>query len=485
MKIHGHSIIELKNETTGEVERYEDDNLVTNAINMYLQDLGGLCKSPIYNANVRSDFITSLFGGLLLLDTALPETADTVICPGGVKMVGNGTYNLTADGDDGVTELGSWNSTNSGWASDGSYKFEWDFIKEQANGNIACACLTSANHGYIGEGNTNENGASRTDKRSDYTLTGEIQPYLIDTNEQQLKRIIGISRTDSTVSYIEENNFFYNASTADQHMGQTGKVKVITQKIPLTKLDLRMTIPARSTQGDSYIPTIETEISLPPQFVSQLGNKTPLHAGRSGNYYYMLALSPNGLASGSSVEGVKIDPATMTASRFTITNTLGYTIGVSTVGISGVMFGSDTAAVYCSYRDSENAYHYGVMFQDITDNVDTSFVEGNFGDNASQNHMREEHCIYNGYKIDYVDRSVLPTNSTGGNYCGGLSFISDNPLVEDWMTYVVNQGWVNQQLRLAPVTDYLATINNLSSPVTKTAEKSMKVTYVLRFDDGE
>ena len=29
-------------------------------------------------------------------------------------------------------------------------------------------------------------------------------------------------------------------------------------------------------------------------------------------------------------------------------------------------------------------------------------------------------------------------------------------------------------------TDYLATINNLSSPVVKTADKTMKVTYILQ-----
>lgn len=40
MKIHGHSTIELRNVKTGKVEKYEDDNMVTNALQRFLQDTG-------------------------------------------------------------------------------------------------------------------------------------------------------------------------------------------------------------------------------------------------------------------------------------------------------------------------------------------------------------------------------------------------------------------------------------------------------------
>ena len=66
MKIHGHSIIELRNVKTGEIERYEDDNMVTNALNYYFQDVGAWNINPIYDTNVRNNLIPQLLGGLLL-----------------------------------------------------------------------------------------------------------------------------------------------------------------------------------------------------------------------------------------------------------------------------------------------------------------------------------------------------------------------------------------------------------------------------------
>lgn len=45
------------------------------------------------------------------------------------------------------------------------------------------------------------------------------------------------------------------------------------------------------------------------------------------------------------------------------------------------------------------------------------------------------------------------------------------------MTYYLTGGSGNGTFAMR--TDYLATINNLDSPVVKTADKTMKVTYTL------
>ena len=380
MKIKGHSIIELKNIKTGEVERYEDDNMVTNALSLFLQDCGMLNTSPLLVGNLRNDPIHNLMGGLLLFDTAITESANTVIRPGGIKMIGNGAYEVTANGDDGVTELGSWNYTESGWKSDGKLAMVWDFDQSQANCGenqyIACVCLTSANHGYIGEGNNNPDFASRTTKRGEYAFEGSAQGYALDDNSDELQRIIRVTRADSTVDIIQADNFFYSATYADEHMSQTGKLKVITKEIPLTLLDMRMSYPMGNTEGQSYMPFTETDITLPPAFLTQLGSNTPWLAGRHGNYYYMLAkrfdtlypLDPGGV-----VQGVKINCSTMEATGFTITNTLAYQISVNDA--YRVMFGSNTVAALVSYRDGDNIQRGGLMFQDLTTNADTTLVD--------------------------------------------------------------------------------------------------------------
>lgn len=481
MKIKGHSTIELTNVKTGEIERYEDDNMVTNALNKYMENLGTLSISPmISNGDLKNNPLDLLMGGLLIFDTEITENANTVIRPGGIKMIGNGSYEVTANGDDGVTEMGSWNFTESHWTSDGKRVMVWDFATTQANGTIACICLTSANHGYIGEGNNNVDFASRTNKRSDYAYTGSAQGYSLDSNNNALSRMIRMTRANSTIDFIDYHNFFYDASFANEHMSQTSKLKVITKKIPLSKLDMRMSYPMGNTEGEAFIPKVETEITLPPQFTTQLGNNTPQYACRCGNNYYMLAKSLSGLASGGTVEGVKIDCSTLQVTRFTITNTIGYAFG--DVGEFEVMFGNNTVAVVMTYR-AESIDHTGVFFQNISNNADTDFVEVNTNIYGGKNHLHEEHCTYGSYKIDFVNRTVLPINGGGGNAAKGIELLNDNPLINDYSWYITNQGWVGQEaLYLQHSTDYIATINNLQTPVVKTAEKTMKITYVLRFD---
>lgn len=482
MKIKGHSTIELTNVKTGEVERYEDDNMVTNALDLYCADLGMLGVSPLLYNEVRNDLINTLMGGLLLMGSQITENANTVTCPGGNKMIGNGSYNVTADGQDGVTELGSWNATESGWASDGSYKMVWDFATTQANGTINCVCLTSANHGYIGEGNSTSN-AGKSTKRGELELAGTPQEYNLDANADVIRRILKVTYADSTATFVDNYNYNYNATYAAEHMSQTGKLKVITKEIPMSQLDMRMSYPMGNTDGQSYIEDVVTDITLPSAFISQLGTNTPWLGGKHGNYYYMLAANLDNLAVGASVQGVKIDLSTLTATGFTVTNTLSASLYLP-YGEGGVMFGSGKVAVVCWYGDPATK---GVMFQDISNNADTTFVEDTTIFETSGRYfkrcMREESAIFCYRKIDFTDCSVTMTNGSEEGTVGIRPMV-DNPLFEDYIPYD-NGYWRPSTFRLYHTTDYLATINNLQAAVTKTAEKTMKVTYVIRFSDGE
>lgn len=490
MKIKGHTKIELKNVKTGKVEVYEDDNMVTNALDNFIVDFGMLGANALVTDNgLRNNPIAELMGGLLLLDTALTENANNIILPGGVKMIGNGAYGVTADGADGVTELGSYSSTESGWTSDGKFRMVWDFSTTQANTpqgkSIACVCLTSANHGYIGEGNLNSAGASRSTKRSDYSHGGNPQEYNLDENASSLNRIIKVTANNSTATFISNYNYNYNATFADQHMSQTGKLKVITKKIPFTRINIRESYPMNNNGGDGFMPITETEIALPSAFITQLGNATPWLGGKHGNYYYLLAKTLHQLAVGASVQGVKIDLSTLTATGFTITNTLDAPIFMGQNREGCVMFGNGLAAVKCQYGSQQGNLHEGFFFQNLSNNADTTFVENtNMTSNTNyKEHMHEDWCIYDSHKIDFIDRTVLPING-GDAVTMGTPLVVENPLIECCIPY--NNGyWTPASMRFFRCTDYLATINNLQEPVQKTAEKTMKVTYTISFNDGE
>ena len=70
--IKGHTTIELNNVKTGITERFEDDNIVTNALNKYFEDVGFFNINPMHTADIRNNLIPRLMGGVLLFDTHQP-----------------------------------------------------------------------------------------------------------------------------------------------------------------------------------------------------------------------------------------------------------------------------------------------------------------------------------------------------------------------------------------------------------------------------
>lgn len=479
MKIKGHSIIELTNVKTGEVERYEDDNMVTNAIQLYLNDLGMFNISPIHMDAVRQSLIPTLFGGVLAFDTAITENANNIICPSGVKMIANGAYEVVSN--DSVTEMGSYNSSESGWLSDGKYKMVWDFTTTQANGNINCVCLTSANHGYIGEGNSTSLLAKDT-KRSDYALCGTPQGVEVDGMRYARQRIVRGSWTDSTLTLVDYYNIYPTAEHTAEHMSATGKIKLKTYKVPMSKLDLRNSYPAyASGSGSEYLPVTETEISLPSAFVSALNGGAPSWYLKQGEYYYMIAgIGYPGygqgqwgrIENGATLQVARINPDN-TISAFTVANPAGEQLDFL---IPGIAFSEDTILIQRHTDNNVDFIHY---FEDITTNADVTAVTATFGQSIlGFSYPAEEVAYFAGMKADMGARAVYLTNSNTPGYNMVSQILDDNKLVSAmWESSYAEWFYV------VKTTNYLATIDNLDEQVTKTADKTMKITYVLSFTD--
>lgn len=475
MKIKGHSTIELTNVKTGEVERYEDDNMVTNALQLFLRDTGMLWDAPLKLNAVRNTPIKTLFGGLLLFDDNITENVNNVVIPAGLTMTGNGAAETVAAGQDGVTELGSWNYTESGWMSDGSYKMVWDFATTQANGTIKCACLTSKAMGYTGIGNASSL-SSRATRSSLILQDNSGYGYHIDpVSASILNRIVDVNMTNSRITFVDYYNMYYNSEHDSEHMSVTGKLKLITKKAPLAKFDIRESYVYNNEEGQNFIPQVTTEVTLPSAFVNALGSATPSLAGKFGDYYYILAGSLN-LAAGSSLQGVRINCTTNVVQSFTITNTTQTAFVTSDFNIT---FGHDTVAI-CSNNNR-------VIFQDIFDNSDTTEVQANINDTFGEYgcaHIREEGCYVgsNSIRIDMVNRTAIASNIAMPRGRYGRNLSSDNPFLFNYSNY--NGGyWGMDWFSLSHTLDYMATINNLQEQVVKTAEKTMKITYVLSFTD--
>lgn len=133
--LKGHTKIILKNEQTGEVEVHEDENLITNALDKIININAGLNRAP-------NDFILPIankaLGGIMLFDGELTESEDNIHFPTEAHIVG--WAGQTQDANDRFR--GSYNFLESGKTEHG-FVSVWDFGTTQANGTIKAVARTS------------------------------------------------------------------------------------------------------------------------------------------------------------------------------------------------------------------------------------------------------------------------------------------------------------------------------------------------------
>jgi hypothetical protein len=147
--LRGHICIDLHNHKSGFTERYEQDNMLTNA--MYMR-MGLDLNDKLYpwdSYNVPTAISTYLMpvathalGGIFLFDGKLTESASNVHFPMDVKLTGWANQTTDTAGLLG----GSIVRASSGY-TDKTYKNVWNFATAQANGTIASIALTQNSYG--------------------------------------------------------------------------------------------------------------------------------------------------------------------------------------------------------------------------------------------------------------------------------------------------------------------------------------------------
>lgn len=170
--LHGKTTIELTDVRTGSRERIVEHNMFTGALNDAINRAPFYFNNPSlakfdnqYLANLGSFAPASKFalGGLILLGMHLDEDENTFFAPVENKPVGIASNDGYSGGD---ARRGSYNSILSK-PIDNGFRQVWDFATTQANGTIACACLTSSvgGKGFLDLDSwmfhSNSNGASR------------------------------------------------------------------------------------------------------------------------------------------------------------------------------------------------------------------------------------------------------------------------------------------------------------------------------------
>lgn len=421
--IKGHTMIDLTNVKTGKTEHWEDDNMVTNALTYFMAQ-GGMTNPTALNNYIRGDIIKYLLGGVMLLDTALTERATNVRVPAGVGMTANGAMEIL--NSEAPTELGSWNATESGWQQDGSLKMVWDWTTSQGNGTINCVSLTSRYQGMRGIGN--KSGGSKGNSVS-------LNEYNVDSNYFIDGTILGYN-----------DNKAYTITTMDD----VSAFEVRVVPFPVTSQDVRDTPTTRRV--------IETVTLAIPEAMQNTGfNRLKTMYSANGHAYGLFAVYVP-------YSGVSRFAYVLDFNCSTKTGTW-QTIDFTALGLTSVNMNDCNVGISPTHIIADK---YLIELANTANNyeLDMTVTNAIFCFNGER--------FYNisgtsSYVIDAVTHSAYPTNGGSIPFYGPTA----SPLIGFIPTF--SAAHVGRDV------DYIATINNLDSAVTKTADKTMKVTYILRF----
>lgn len=416
--LKGKTVIELTDVKTGQVERYEDENIVTNALQEYMEALCLMFSAD--NCDQYLPIYKNALGGIRLYETALEESVTNVLMPsvGQSKTVGYASYTVKTNADARRGNLNQQETT----VLDNGVQLVWDFATSEANGTIACMCLTPK-----------ENGVDVCSPTG-----GSI--YFLDSIIGMYSNIFGID---------EENGWLYTHNGA-----KAVKCKLMPNNIGLQKEGL----------------------FKPFEIVEVLGewvfNNTPY------NYYRLLDANTiyliRGINTTSLIEyRINLQTGEKTEIAYTIQN------ASFNSGKYSYRFGN-----YTLFPHSGGKKMYKVNLSNISDvtliDMPELVTSENYRNNYVVFRLQNGDAMYGNAIIDVASGSYdtmfsQPNHSTS------------SPCVAKYKGYKflgIDPSGYNRSTYLQADAERLMTINNLQTPVTKTADKTMKITYTLLESEG-
>lgn len=143
--LKGKSVIELTNVKTGEVERYENPNIITDGVQKYINALfrfGGHSTSTV--------MWKEIFGGIRLYDNNLEAVASNYLHPSVDVAKLTGYASITQKPSSTTDTMRGNLNTDETKALENGVQIVYDFATSEANGQIGCCCLTTDFGGQCG-----------------------------------------------------------------------------------------------------------------------------------------------------------------------------------------------------------------------------------------------------------------------------------------------------------------------------------------------
>lgn len=534
MNFKGKSTIQLFNAKTGkETGRFVDENMMTNALTQVFNPpewillWGGGVDENVSNYGIDHtncfNFVarqwtpvaTRMLGGVFLFRDKIPENANTVMMPYNNQMVGNAGPATTAYS---ASTMGTYNQNESG-EIDYGYRHVWDFATDRSNGQISCLSLTSVGGGFFGAQYTRGANYFSAGMLPGYSPTsGSVAmnawtiaaPYttersFFEKTPGQCEKELALNYTSSSginrstgsyrIIYAEELSngnikllAYCDNQTTSRYSASPGLKELIISdprrhmlaKPTLDVLSVRTVIQISSYDTDNIHPYVYNDqihlvyVLNKNRFIHKIYNLNSYAQISSTEIETMAKLAVdqyggmlywNGNYYGLSATTHRLLQIAPDGTLLKNTGVFTYIKGVYIDENSNAAYvGSSTSsAVYYNNGNSTNNNSLGCVLRKLTQ------------PNTGELHVDDVRFAF-GDSFYVISDSVKTTNyvptkvkgmSLPRYICGAINCCYHSSIYQG--TAIIWRYGVDYT--------YLATINNLSAPVTKTETQTMKVTY--------
>nr|DAV53448.1 MAG TPA: hypothetical protein [Caudoviricetes sp.] len=460
MRLTGTMRIELTDVDTGEVTAVTEENMVTDAVNhiLGLNPMGvfyeiGESIDGVKWQEALLPVCPNMIGGILLFSKVLEERADNIYSLSDNLPVAYASNNVNSTAN---VARGSMNLTESKKLDNG-YKFVWEFTPSQGNGTIAAAALTSA------QGGANAYGSLVNDSST------FLQIKSIKLDGMTMVRELVLFET-AEVDY--ERNLLYSITYQD-----TG-VRIRKVHIPI------FTVGLNEKLDDTSFVVVDDRVIQTSTF-RFLGDYTLYGEFLDGRDGYWYGFSNEGNSSGSATMvwvKIKKEDYSMTEGEWTLSNAKLMDVGRREEDSS-----FPERYLQCCIR---NGYLYvmannkkGIYKINLSNSSDVTLISLGFtskwkplcetGTCEVYMTLVGDLIIGGDFQVTVEDKVIHTQGSFRLNDAATPLFQYKNFLL-GW-----GGSYGSEYRTMYLLTPYLASINNLSSAVVKTVDKTMKITYTL------
>ena len=473
MALKGTTKIELTNVKTGEVEILQETNMVTNAISDILNtdplhlrwgsDLfRGYCL-PILN---------NLVGGIVLFENKLEEDPAKYYALESNPIIGYSNMEVSPDTD---VKRGSMNQTESGPLEDGTgYRFVFDFANTQGNGKISAVSLTSAHMGACGySAEVYDDHVASSDNNY---MANRKTAFPLEAYYAQEAGNTKNARLASCITSMDiENGCVYALVSEEANSISVYRFPLFMDEVGLFS--------KKAICDPELFHTITTT-----SFQSRNPTSTNYYSFCDGGDGFVWGFEgKNNAEVGGTIGWIKIDKSDWTATEGTWTLPVNVYAGGSLSSISASSFINRCKTLvkdgFAYFIASGNK---SIVIVNVNNPTDITVQESQkditpFYTSSPCCYMNtlgnvvylsgahiKDRTLYDGYP--QTNNRYVP-----GLYQTGRPNVRYGPVV-----FGFAENSTNINVRMCLDNSYLATINNLQTSVQKTADKTMKITYILR-----